>query len=387
MFNKYKKIISYYSSQKALLFLVLFMALMEAAVSLLIPYKTKSILENLDNFNRYHVIILSQIVILIAFRFFCSFFVKNYGHVLGAKIEQKMKSDIFEHYMQLPMNFYNKYSKGDLLSRITLDLYRACEFLHHAPIETTISSIKLFGTFFILFSINKKLTCFLIVLISIFSLYFFILKKKLKCAFMENHDYMGKFNSQIEDTLQGIKIVKAFNNELEEKRKFEKLNENFSNSKKKIFKFMGLLCGGSTAILNVMSPIIIILSLIFSCTMSELITFILYLDAFSDAINRLVSLSELFEDSLAGFHRFFEIFLEKPEYKSNIFLAPKNNLISGEISFNNILFKYKNSKDFTLKNFNLTVEPSELVTILGKSGIGKSTIFYLLTRFYDVNSG
>ena len=101
----------------------------------------------------------------------------------------------------------------------------------------------------------------------------------------------------------------------------------------------------------------------------------------------MVSLSELFEDSLAGFHRFFEIFLEKPEYKSNIFLAPKNNLISGEISFNNILFKYKNSKDFTLKNFNLTVEPGELVTILGKSGIGKSTIFYLLTRFYDVNSG
>lgn len=395
MENKKKKLSAYYKPYKGLFLADMVFAMIGAAITLVIPLMVRYItgtvvLLPIEEASSTIIRLGIFMVLLVIVEGYCNYFIGYYGHVMGAKIEHDMRNEIFGHYQKLSFAFFDNQKVGHLLSRITSDLFDITELLHHGPEDVVISAIKLLGAFIILLIINAKLAFVAIGFVVIMLLYAVAMNGRMRGAFRENRARIADINSQIEDSLSGIRVVKSFSNEKTEMDKFEEGNSRFVDSKKKSYRYMGTYNSG----MGVFSTLITVGSLLMGAWLmmkgelsaADLVTFLLYINNFTEPVKKLVNFTEQFQNGYSGYERFVEIMNIAPDIKDKED-AKLLDRVQGEIQFEDVSFHYSENKENVLSHVNLDVKPGEYVALVGSSGAGKTTLCSLIPRFYDVTGG
>lgn len=390
-----KKLVGYYKPYRGLFFSDLFFAILGAAVTLVIPlivrYITSTVVyEPVEQATALIVKLGIFMVLLVILEAFCNFYIAYYGHIMGAKIERNMRNEIFSHYQKLSFAFYDNQKVGHLLSRITSDLFDISELLHHGPEDLVISIIKFAGAFIILLHINVRLAVAAFFFVPFLILYAFIYNKKMKSAFKENRARIADINTQIEDSLSGIRVVKSFANEKEEMRKFQRGNDRFVDSKKTSYQYMGAYNSGMGAFTTMITITVLLAGAYYmtrgTMPVEDLVTVLLYINNFTDPVKKLITFTEQFQNGYSGYSRFLEIMAIAPDIE-DVPDAKELDKVDGKIEFSDVSFHYNENREEVLKHVNLTVEAGEYVALVGSSGAGKTTLCSLIPRFYDVSDG
>ncbi len=395
MSKNLKKMISYYRPYLGVFTADMIFAIIASAVSLAIPLIARYITSTIIYMDKmevlHHVLLLGAMMIgLVAVSCYCNFFISDYGHVMGAKIEYDMRAEIFEHYQKLSFSFYDNQKVGALMSRITTDLFDITELMHHGPENIVISVMKIAGAFVIMMCISPSLTAAAFALVPVMFVYAYFFNKKMKRAFKRNREQIAKINSQIEDNLSGIRVVKSFANEEIEKEKFAKGNAGFLNAKKESYRYMGGYHAGLGSFSLLITISVLVAGAVFisdgTVDVTDLITFLLYISILTEPIKTLIDFTEQFQNGYTGFERFLEIMSIEPDIQDAIDAKPLEQ-VKGAIDFDNVSFRYEENSEKVLSHINLHVDAGEYVALVGSSGAGKSTLCSLIPRFYDVTSG
>lgn len=395
MLENLKKLVSYYKPYKKVFMADMFFAIMASFIALLIPlvvrYVTaKVIYMPAEQVVKTMIIIAIVVGILILFQCYCNYYIANYGHVMGAKIEYDMRAEIFGHFQKLSFSFYDDEKVGQLMSRITSDLFDITELLHHGPENVTISVIKIIGALAILLSINVRLALIAFLLVPFMLVYAYFFNKKMKQAFRVNRIKIAEINAQIEDNLSGIRVVKSFANEDLENKKFKVGNDAFLEAKKNNYKYMGGYNSGLTAFTTMINLLVIVSGGLMitkdMISVTELVTFLLYINIFTDPIKTLIDFTEQFQNGYSGYERFLQILSIEPEIKDSENAVSISN-VKGDIKLEDVSFKYNDSSHRVLKHINLEVKAGSYVALVGSSGAGKTTLCNLIPRFYEATSG
>lgn len=390
-----KKFLSYYKPYKKIFAADMFFACLGAAVTLVIPliirYITNDVIYRPADESLKIILSLTGIMaVLIILEFYCNYFIAYYGHIMGAKMEYNMRNEIFAHYQRLSFSFFDNQKVGQLMSRVTNDLFEISELFHHGPEDIVISIIKLIGSFSILLSINWRLALVAFAIVPVMLVYAFYFNIKMKRAFVKNRARIADINAQIEDNLSGIRVVKSFANEEMEMDKFKVGNDRFVESKRESYRYMGLYHSGLGAFTTFISVIVIAVGAVFITTdlisITDLITFLLYINNFTEPIKKLINFTEQFQNGASGYTRFLEILDIHPDITER---ADARELMNakGDITFENVFFHYEEHSETVLSNLNLHVRAGQYIALVGTSGVGKSTLCSLIPRFYDVSSG
>lgn len=395
MKNKLKKLFSYYKPYKGLFFADMFFAILGAAVTLVIPLIVRYITNEVVYFERNEVMrtitmLGGLMIFLVLVEYVCNYFIAFYGHMMGAKMEANMRSDIFSHYQKLTFAFYDNQKVGALLSRITSDLFDITELLHHGPEDIVISIIKLLGSFIILLNINVKLTIVAFIFVPVMVIFAGYYNRKMKVAFKRNRARIADINSQIEDSLSGIRVVKSFANEHIEMKKFEKGNDNFVAAKKISYRYMAGYHSSLTALTTLVTVTVLIVGARGlaeqTILVADLVTFLLYINNFIEPVKKLINFTEMFQNGYSGFDRFLEMMAIAPDIKDEENAVSVDRL-EGKIEFRDVSFHYSDSNENVLNHVNLDVEAGEYMALVGPSGVGKTTLCSLIPRFYEVSEG
>lgn len=395
MLENLKKLVSYYKPYKKVFLADMFFAIMASFIALLIPlvvrYVTaKVIYMPTEQVVKTMIIIAIVVGILILFQCYCNYYIANYGHVMGAKIEYDMRAEIFGHFQKLSFSFYDDEKVGQLMSRITSDLFDITELLHHGPENVTISVIKIIGALAILLSINVRLALIAFLLVPFMLVYAYFFNKKMKQAFRVNRIKIAEINAQIEDNLSGIRVVKSFANEDLENKKFKVGNDAFLEAKKNNYKYMGGYNSGLTAFTTMINLLVIVSGGLMitkdMISVTDLVTFLLYINIFTDPIKTLIDFTEQFQNGYSGYERFLQILSIEPEIKDSENAVSISN-VKGDIKLEDVSFKYNDSSHRVLKHINLEVKAGSYVALVGSSGAGKTTLCNLIPRFYEATSG
>ena len=395
MREKLKKLFAYYRPYKPLFYSDMFFAILGAAITLVIPliirYVTNEVVYMEPAIAKQMLVKLGIVLIaLVLFEIFCNFYIAYFGHIMGAKMESDMRRDIFGHYQKLTFVFYDNQKVGHLLSRITSDLFDISELLHHGPEDLVISAIKIIGSFVILLTINVRLAFVAFAFIPVMAVFAFHYNGKMKKAFKQNRERIADINSQIEDSLSGIRVVKSFANEKEEMKKFKVGNDRFVESKKTSYKYMGIYHSGLGAMTTLITVAVVLVgvNMMLSNTVeiADLLTFLLYITNFTDPVKKLVQFTEQFQNGYTGFERFLEILSIAPDIDDKPDAAELVN-VKGDIEFKNVSFQYEEQNETVLNHINLKVDAGNYVALVGPSGAGKTTLCSLIPRFYEVSEG
>lgn len=390
-----KKMFGYYKPYMGIFWADMFFAMLSAGVALTIPLVVRYVTTTLI-YMEPEVIVRRMIYIgiflfaLLAVDCFSKFFIGNYGHVMGAKMEYDMRAEIFAHMQKLSFSFYDDAKVGQLMSRITSDLFDITELLHHGPENIILSLLKIVGAFVILLNINKWLALAAFIVLPFMFGFAFILNKRMRRAFKQNRVKIAEINEQIEDNLSGIRVVKSFANEHVENEKFKKGNDGFLAAKKNSYFNMGTFQAGVGVFTTLIQVNVIIVGGILiayrQLNIQDLLTFMLYIGVFTDPIRTLVDFTEQFQNGYTGFERFREIMDIEPDIKD----APDAKELTdvkGSITFENVSFQYRDGADKVLNNVSLDVPAGAYMALVGSSGAGKTTLCSLIPRFYDVTEG
>jgi len=394
--RKFKIFLSYYRPYLKLFAADMVCAFGAAGISLVYPlivrYITNDILINYEITEAVSVILKLALAMvgLAILELFCNYFISYQGHVMGAKMEYDMRNDIFNHFQKLSFNFYDNQKTGQLMSRITNDLFEITELCHHGPEDIIISIIKFVGAFLILIGINVPLTLLLFIFLPIMFFFAWKMKTRMNTAFKANRQRISEINAQIEDNLSGIRVVKSFANEDIEVEKFKEGNGRFVASKKLSYKEMGTFHSGLglfTSLINV--GVIVGGSLMIAkdiIKLSDLLTFLLYVNNVVEPVRKLINFTEQFQNGITGFERFMEIMDTEPDIQDAKDAVALQD-VRGDISFENVAFQYEGTLAPVFCNIDLEVTAGDYMALVGSSGVGKTTLCSLIPRFYDVTNG
>lgn len=373
----------------------MFFATLSAAVALTIPLVVRYVTSTLiylpaDEIIRQITYIGIGLVVLLAIDCYSRFFIGNYGHVMGAKMEYDMRAELFGHMQKLSFSFYDDAKVGQLMSRITSDLFDITELLHHGPENIILSVLKIAGAFVILVNINGWLALAAFAVLPFMFAFAFLLNKKMRRAFRDNRVKIADINAQIEDNLSGIRVVKSFANEDIENEKFRAGNDGFLAAKKNSYHYMGSFQAGVGVFTTLIQVSVILVGTVLIAhgrvDMTDLVTFLLYIGVFTDPIRTLVDFTEQFQNGYTGFERFQEIMNIRPDIEDAPDATPIGT-VKGEIEFDNVSFQYKDNQENVLNHINLKVPAGAYMALVGSSGAGKTTLCSLIPRFYDVTGG
>ena len=393
--GKWQRFFSYYKPYKGLFFADMFFAIMGAAVTLVIPLIIRYITGTVIFYEAEEAlkIILKLALLmvgLVLLEAYCNFFIAYQGHIMGAKMEYDMRNEIFAHYQRLSFNFFDDQKVGQLMSRVTNDLFEIAELFHHGPEDIVISIIKFIGSFAILASINIKLTLVAFAIIPFMFAYAYYFNKKMKAAFKRNRAKIADINATIEDNLSGIRVVKSFANEEAEMEKFREGNSHFVETKKNSYLYMGGFHSGLGAFMTLINIIVIVAGAVFITKgivdVTVLITFLLYVNNFTEPVKKLINFTETFQNGVSGYERFLEIMSIEPAIKDKENAVGKNDF-RGDVTFRDVSFRYNDKNEYVLNHVSLDVKAGEYVALVGSSGAGKTTLCSLIPRFYDVTDG
>lgn len=395
MNSRMKKFFSYYKPYWRLFFADMACAVVVSAITLAIPlcirFITKNLLEIDSPDALSHIYMMGGVMLaLVALYTACHAFVDYKGHMMGALMEGDMRNELFEHYQKLSFNFYDEHRTGQLMTRISNDSFDLAELYHHGPEDIVISLLNFIGAFIILISINAKLAIIALAFLPIMGLYGFYFSKKMHAALRKSKDRIGDINSQVEDTLSGIRVVKSFTNEEIEKRKFANENQRFVESRRDGYKSEAYFYNGLITLTQLMTVVVVIFGATSivkgSLDLADLLTFLLYIGILIEPIQRLGNFTRLYQEGITGFERFMEILEVDPDIKDSPG-AIEVKQVQGDIEFKNVSFKYKEGYDHVLKHLSLHIKVGEYVALVGPSGVGKTTLCSLIPRFYEVSKG
>lgn len=365
--------------------------LCELVLPIIMRYITNQGLYNLAAFSMKSILIVVSIYIALrVVDCIATYYMAGVGHIMGAKIETDMRRDAYRHLHQLSNTYYNNTKVGQIMGRITNDLFDVTEFAHHCPEEFFIAGVKLLISFIILARINVLLTLIMFVIIPIMIFVCMKLNFRMRSVFRSQRNQIGELNARIEDSLLGQKVVKAFTNEDMEGRKFDEDNGRFFDIKKASYHLMAQFNATTHAFDGIMYVAVLLFGSIFMLkglvAPGDLVAFLMYVTTLITTIRRIIEFAEQFQRGMTGIERFLqimdadiEIFDEPDAVEMG---APK-----GEISFKNVSFEYPDDHNQVFRNLNLTIRPGEKVAFVGPSGAGKTTLCNLIPRFYDVTGG
>jgi ATP-binding cassette subfamily B protein len=392
--NKIGRFISYYKPYKVLFFFDMVCAFTAAGIDLIFPVLVRYLLEQglskeisvaFDIIMKIGILMLAMHIL----KYFCQYFIEAWGHIMGARMEYDMREDIFGHLQKLSFTYYDNNKTGQIMSRIVHDLFDITELAHHGPEEVFISLIKIFGSFFILLSINVKLTLITFAFMPFMMAFAFFYNNKMRSVFRRNRQKIAEINAQIEDSIAGIRVVQSFSNEQEEKAKFAHGNKAFLETKQEGYYYMGRFFSGIRLFEGIIYIVVVIAGAYFiklgSVSTTDLVAYLLYINTFLVPIRSLIHFTEQFQKGMTGFERFIEIMDTEPDIKDSEDSAELED-VKGRVEFIDVSFKYGEGGN-VLKDINLSLEPGETVALVGPSGGGKSTICSLIPRFYEVTEG
>ncbi len=390
-----RRLMAYYRPYRGVFFTDMFFAFVSAAVALVIPlvvrYVTSTVIYMDGEAAREMILKLGLMMfVLVIVQWYSNYYISNYGHVMGARIEYDMRAEIFDHYQKMSFSFYDEQKVGQLMSRVTSDLFDITELLHHGPENVAISLIKIIGAFVILMSINGYLVIAAFVLVPVMLVFAFLCNRRMKQAFRQNRVRIAEINSQIEDNLSGIRVVKSFANEDVENSKFKTGNDGFLAAKKNSYFYMGQYHSGLTAFTTMIHVLVIVAGGLLvtkgMVSITDFVTFLLYISVFTEPVKTLIDFTEQFQNGYSGYERFAQMLDIMPDIED----APDAedlDHVEGNICFEDVSFRYSEENGTVLQHIDLKVPAGQYVALAGPSGIGKSTLCSLIPRFYEASGG
>lgn len=319
-----------------------------------------------------------------------NYFMAYTGHVTGTMLETDMRRDLFDHLTRLSFDYFDDAKIGQIMARMTSDLFDITEFSHHFPEELFIAAIKITGAFVILSNINVALTLMLFVILPFMLISVKLFRKKMKSAFAMQREQIGEINSSLEDTLLGIRVVKSFANEDFEREKFGKSNRRFYEIKKKSYKYMAMFQASTRFFDGLMYVAVIIIGSAFMIkgriNAADFVAYLLYIQMLITSIRKIVEFTEQFQRGITGIDRFNSI-MNVPVTIEDLPDAKPLGDVRGDVCFSNVSFAYKDTESNVLSNINIDVKSGENIAIVGPSGSGKTTLCNLLPRFYELGGG
>ncbi len=319
-----------------------------------------------------------------------NYYMQSIGHIMGTHIETDMRRDMFAHLQRLPHSYYDNTKIGQIMSRITTDLFDIAEFAHHFPEEMFITIIKIVVAFIILSTMNLSLTVIIFIFLPFMVFFSNKFSVRLRKSFMESRKSLGELNARVEDSLSGIRVVKSFANEELEKEKFADGNHTFFATKKAMYFNMAGFQTVTRLFDGVMYIAVVIIGAIYmihnAITVPDFVAYILYVQTLLTSIRRIVEYAEQFQRGITGIERFTEV-LEEPPRIENLPGARELKDVRGDIDFEHVTFAYNNDLGNVLTDINIHVPAGESVALVGPSGGGKTTLCNLIPRFYEIDSG
>lgn len=387
-----KRFISYYKPHKKIFVIDLMCAFIIAIIDLLYPAVTRYVLQDIlpvGNIQKLFII-LGAMLFLYIIQALLNFVVLYWGHIMGVYMESDMRRDLFKHMQKLPFKFYDNNRTGELMSRVVNDLNEVSELAHHGPEDIFLSIVMLLGSFIYLVRIEWHLAVLIFCVMVPLILWFTITKRKsLGRSWTEVRQKMGEINSNLENSIAGIRVARAFTNEAFEKIRFKKSNHQFRNAKRGAYKSMAHFHVGVTFLMSIANIIILAaggwMVAKKAIDIPDLLAFMLYLNLVMQPIKMFTSFTQQFEKGMAGFKRFCSIIDEEPDIKDREnaieLINPK-----GDIQIDNVSFSYNDGNNI-LSNISMKVPAGKSVAIVGPTGSGKTTLCHLIPRFYEIQSG
>lgn len=388
-----KKFVKYYKPHKGLFILDMACALGIASLDLIFPIFSRTLINDFIPDRDLRAIIIASLVMFVLYILKGVFYyiVNYWGHVLGVRMEYDMRKKLFEHFQIMDVSFFDNRRTGKLMSRIVNDLNLIAELAHHGPEDLFLSVLMFIGSFIILLTIEVKLTLIIFAFLP-FMLWFSIVKGvKMRGNFRQVRKKIADVNSNIENSISGVRVAKSFTNEEYELEKFDEGNIHFRNSKQDAYKTMAEFHTGINFSTNFLNLLTIALGGYFvyigNINYGDLVAYILYINFFMEPIKRLTNFTQQFQDGMSGFERFLEI-LDIPPKIKDVKNPMVLNDVKGEINVENVEFSYDDDDESkVLHNINIDIKSGTTMAIVGPSGGGKTTLCHLIPRFYDVTKG
>lgn len=390
-----KRFIPYYGKYKGIMVMDLFCAALTTVCELVLPlilrYITDIGMRDLASLTVKTVVTIGMLYF--ALRIIdgmASFYMAYIGHVMGASIETDMREDAFRHLQKLSDNYFNNTKIGQIMSRITSDLFDVTEFAHHCPEEFFIALLKGVVSFLILARVNVLLTVIIFILIPVMAISCTYFNLQVRRAFKKQRNHIGELNARIEDSLLGNKVVRAFANENVEIQKFDKDNQEFLKIKRHTYKYMAAFQNTIRIFDGLMYVVVIVAGGIFMIkgliAPADLVAYTMYVTTLLTTIRRIIEFAEQFQRGMTGIERFAELMEAEIDIFDEEGAVPLEN-VKGEITFRNVSFEYPDDHTPVLSQINFTIKPGEKVALVGPSGGGKTTLCSLIPRFYDPTEG
>ena len=319
-----------------------------------------------------------------------AYYMSSMGHIMGSWIETDMRRDLFGHLQQLSFSYYSNTKVGQVMARITSDLFEVTEFAHHCPEEFFIAAIKIITSFIILSGMNIWLTLMIFLMLPLMLFFARRFNVRMREAFMQSRHQVGELNAQVEDSLLGIRVVKSFANEPVEEEKFQEGNQLFLKIKRISYRAMAGFSTTTRVFDGLMYILVVVVGALLltggKLTVGDYMAYLLYVSTLLTSIRRIVEFAEQFQRGMTGIERFYQI-MDAPLEITDAKDAKELGNVRGDIGFENVSFRYADDGQEVLANLNLQVKAGENVALVGPSGSGKSTLCNLIPRFYDVTSG
>ena len=395
----FKRFLTYYRGQLHLFVIDIIAAVTVAAVDLAFPQILRGLAGGLftegpDAILGVLAYIALGLVAMYALRFVCRYFVIFWGHVMGARMESRMREDLFDAYVRQSFSFFDRNRSGDLMSRLVSDLFDISEAAHHGPEFLLIGIVEIIGSFVILATINVPLTAALALIACLLVAYNVWANVRMRAVYTENRVRISGVNSRLEDALGGMRVVKGFAAEDVESEKFRRSNDAYLDSKTRMYRAMGRYQAAIAVMMGALNTVVVVLGgwLIARGQMeaADLATYALYISLFTAPITQILDFTETFQKAIAGFRRFCEVLDEQPQIQDRPGARPLR-VSEGAISYRDVHFTYPDAADEkddeVIRGLTLDIRPGETIALVGPSGGGKSTTCALLPRFYDVDAG
>ncbi|MFT4799435.1 MAG: ATP-binding cassette subfamily B protein [Candidatus Azotimanducaceae bacterium] len=391
-----RKFFSYYRHHLDVLAADLVCAVLVAATTLALPLCANFILKRLTSTTDQSILV-SEIyglggvmLLLIGVQALSSMFVDYRGHVMGAQMETAMRKEMFEHYHKLSFSFYDRQRVGQLMSRISNDLFALSELYHHGPEDIAISVLKSLGASLILWYLDPLMTLVILVSVPLAVFYALFFNHRMGTAQRQGKERIAAINELVEDSLSGVRVVRAFSGEALEIKRFDQENKNFLNTRRQGYRAEAFFSVGLGTYTQLLTLLVIVFGTVAilqaSMSVADLMTFLLCIAILTDPIARAANFARLWQEGITGFHRFMEVMEMTPEIQDSSDAHALENT-AGAVSFRNVSFHYSTTSELALCNISLDIQPGEFVALVGQSGVGKTTLCSLIPRFYDATSG
>jgi ATP-binding cassette subfamily B protein len=386
-----KTLLKYFKPHRKLFILDMCCAIMASAVDLSFPLVSRYAMNELlpNNLYRFFFELMAIIAVFYVIRSICYFIMTYWGHTFGIRVEADIRRDLFEQFQVLDFDFYDMNRTGNLMSRLTGDLFEITELSHHGPEDLVISSLTILGSLVFMFIMEWRLALVISILIPIFVIVVMKNRREMTRTSVNVKKKLAEINAEVESRLSGVRTSKAFANEDVDMERFDLTNENFKGAKKDYYKAMGTFMASQEFFMCIMPVVVIAFGgyLIMKGHMDyvDLITFMLFVSTFVTPIRKLGAFAEIFVSGTAGLRRFMDIMALEPSIKEK---PDAKDLVvqDGGIKLDDVKFSYNEAKE-VLHGIDLDVRPGEKVGIVGHSGGGKTTLCHLIPRFYDVTDG